>query len=609
MYTEILARGDYLDYPHAGVLNELAFLGRYPTTETNRNRARARWTYYHFLGVDIEKSAGRTQDAAALADTNNPTLNNPNCAVCHQLMDPVAGGFQDYSNDGRYRPDYPGTDALPPSYKYGAAIGAVEYFDITSRAGISQEVVFNETIDTGVRSLVINLTNGQNNPDGGVPRAVAIEHIAVTLDGRILLDLPALDLIGRPDVTLNGTREFQGLLAILNQGNVSISLGELSAGELNVDARIQGSTLNDGIPPTISVSTQVSSPYQEGDTWFRDMREPGFAGQPAPQGESSIQWLGRQIAADPRFATAAVAFWWPALMGSEILEAPEVSTDQSFSEQLAAFEAQQATIQQLGDAFRQGINGGNPYNARDLLTELVMSPWFRASQASAALDDGRKLQLQNAGVRRLLTPEELEAKTRDILGLVWGDFLAVSAQAGLARELTNWRQTFGLYYGDIDSAGITERARQLTPVMLNVARRHAFEVSCPFVVDDMNRPEGTRRLFNGIEREMTPQTHETAIREKLMDWHALLWDEQVSNGDPGLETSYQLLIDLRETRLRDFSGGGLFGTDTEVCLIPNEFWEQPQSVINELIADPEDMMAVWRQMLVYFLSDSAYLHE
>ena len=28
-----------------------------PTTATNRNRARARWTYYHFLGVDIEKSA------------------------------------------------------------------------------------------------------------------------------------------------------------------------------------------------------------------------------------------------------------------------------------------------------------------------------------------------------------------------------------------------------------------------------------------------------------------------------------------------------------------------------------------------------------------------
>ena len=65
------------DYPHAGILNTPAFLRRYPTTATNRNRARSRWTYYHFLGVDIEKSASRTTDPLALADTNNPTLRNP----------------------------------------------------------------------------------------------------------------------------------------------------------------------------------------------------------------------------------------------------------------------------------------------------------------------------------------------------------------------------------------------------------------------------------------------------------------------------------------------------------------------------------------------------
>ena len=49
-------------YPHAGILNTTSFLFRYPSTATNRNRARSRWTYYHFLGVDIEKSASRTTD-------------------------------------------------------------------------------------------------------------------------------------------------------------------------------------------------------------------------------------------------------------------------------------------------------------------------------------------------------------------------------------------------------------------------------------------------------------------------------------------------------------------------------------------------------------------
>ena len=79
------------DYPHAGILNTTSFLNRYPTTATNRNRARARWTYYHFLGLDVEKSASRTTDPIALADTNNPTMHNPACHGVSQR--PRSGGW------------------------------------------------------------------------------------------------------------------------------------------------------------------------------------------------------------------------------------------------------------------------------------------------------------------------------------------------------------------------------------------------------------------------------------------------------------------------------------------------------------------------------------
>jgi len=109
--------GFFENYPHAGVLNTQAFLNRYPTTETNRNRARARWTLYHFLDLDIEKSASRTTDPEALADTDNPTMNNAACTVCHAIHDPVAGVFQNYGNEGRYRSSAGGHDALPRTYK------------------------------------------------------------------------------------------------------------------------------------------------------------------------------------------------------------------------------------------------------------------------------------------------------------------------------------------------------------------------------------------------------------------------------------------------------------------------------------------------------------
>ncbi len=84
-------------YPHAGLLSTFQYLSRYPTTETNRNRLRARMFYLHFLGVDVLELAARGSDAAAAtARFQVPTMQAAECVVCHQSLDPVAGLFQDY---------------------------------------------------------------------------------------------------------------------------------------------------------------------------------------------------------------------------------------------------------------------------------------------------------------------------------------------------------------------------------------------------------------------------------------------------------------------------------------------------------------------------------
>jgi len=107
------------NFPHAGLLSDFGFISRYPTTATNRNRARARWTFYHFLGIDIEKSSQRPTDEASLSDRNNPTMNNQNCTVCHALLDPVAGAFQNWDENNFYRgASHDGSDALDGFYKY-----------------------------------------------------------------------------------------------------------------------------------------------------------------------------------------------------------------------------------------------------------------------------------------------------------------------------------------------------------------------------------------------------------------------------------------------------------------------------------------------------------
>jgi hypothetical protein len=84
-------------YPHAGLLSTFQYLTRYPTTETNRNRLRARMYYQHFLGVDVLELAARVSDAAAVtAKYPIPTMQAAECVVCHKTLDPVAGLFQDY---------------------------------------------------------------------------------------------------------------------------------------------------------------------------------------------------------------------------------------------------------------------------------------------------------------------------------------------------------------------------------------------------------------------------------------------------------------------------------------------------------------------------------
>lgn len=394
----ISSHGDYVSYPHAGILNEPAFLNRYPTTETNRNRARARWAYYHFLGVDIEKSAARTSDPDALADTNNPTMNNASCTVCHITMDPVAASFQNYGNEGLYRNSWGGLDALPQEYK-------------------------------------------------------------------------------------------------------------------NTDL------------------------YQNGDTWFSDVRAPGFNGTFAANDNfynpaSSLQWLASQIVKDERFAQAAIKFWWPALMAEELLEAPEVIGDKNYTAKLAAFDAQNTFINELAKEFKAGINdtaaySGKAFNLKDALTKMLLSPWFRAISASKILTSEQKDQLEGIGSGRLLTPEELEAKTTALIGYAWGE---ATAPWLLSNRYSNLMNRYLIYYGGIDSLGITARARELNTLMANVALTQATSVACGAVVLDVNRmPEPA--LFDHANRLITPVTH-NADQQKV---------EGLNSASPSL---HRLAVDL-----------------------------------------------------------------
>ena len=492
--NNITQHGGFIDVPIVGILSTGAFLDRYPTTDTNRNRARARWTFKHFLGIDIEKSASRTTDPIALADKNNPTMLNPNCTVCHQNLDPVAASFEDWDEKGYYRSGWLGLDSLPATYKY----------------------------------------------------------------------------------------------------------------------------------PPKGQSTQ----YVNGDLWFRDMRPPGLLGSLPNTTTNPLRWLAEEIVKKDEFATAAITFWWPAIMGVDALSAPENMSDVNYQAQLAAFEAQQKDIRTLGQLFKTGNSNVRPFNLRDILVEMMLTPWFASNSVTAKLTDPQESSLSGVGAGRLLTPEELDAKTTNITGVIWGQYPSQNNMQSIWNlyHPDNLLGQYQVTYGGIDSMSVAQRSREMNALMSNVATKLAIEVACEAVLFDFGIPDGSRRLFNGISKNDTPatKTGETIIRAKLADLHGVFWGALDAADSAEVTKSYELLKSIWNNRVTKKTNY-LAGYNDEICLITQDtfslknisawpsnqnFWDAAnQKQRDNLMQDNHQMLVTWKNMLIGFITDYRYLHE
>ena len=530
---------------------------RYPTTATNRNRARARWTYYHFLGVDIEKSASRTTDPVALADTNNPTMHNPACTVCHTVMDPVAGAFQNYGDEGLYKNQWGGVDSLDRFYKEASGEEkAIEAESWEERETLSWPLF----VAAGTQTMRLTYTNHFWDEAVREAGAMNLDRLDVLDDqGRRVasveledVDVPVQSWGGDCATprrnTGTGSGDYLEVWGGYEECALRVEFEVATAGnyiaEVIAWSKGHDERYGDGGYATLGVAVNA---YEQGDTWYRDMRAPGFAGELAPNSDNSLQWLAKEIVADPRFAVATVKFWWPAIMGSEVAEPPAEAGDADFEGQLLAANAQGAEVRRLADGFRQGFNGRARYNLKDLLVEIVLSDWFRADQIFGD-DPVRRIALQDAGAKRLLAPEELARKTAAVTDIQWGrETPARFVHRGQTSALTD---EYRLVYGGIDSDGVTERTREIISVMAGVAKRHAARVSCAIVMRDLFLlPEPERRLLAGIELNVTPGLEFSGSLE--IEAPSQAEKETLSLGGSLAQGSHSVRVSF----LNDYSGG------------------------------------------------------
>ena len=633
------------DYPHAGILNTAAFLFRYPTTATNRNRARSRWTYYHFLGLDIEKSASRTTDPVALADTNNPTMHNPACTVCHEVLDPVAGAFQNYGDEGYYKDKWGGVDSLDDLYRHeGGTALPIRAESWEDRETLSWPL----GLAAGTETVRVVFTNDFYDKETGDDGMIYLDRMRVVDPAGRELVSHEFETLGPPIAPwgpCGGRRHNPATRSedhiVLWNGYAAcayfIDINIPSNGIYNVEIVAWADRHEQYEEDRFAKLAVAVDAYQEGDTWYRDMRAPGFADELALDSDNSVQWLARQIVADERFAEATVKFWWPAIMGSEVAEPPEDEEDADFEALLLAANAQGAEVTRLANGFRRGFPGRSAYNLKDLLVETVLSKWFRADKVDDK-DPVRQVALGDAGARRLLTPEELSRKTGVLTSFEWGRTIGFGCWPECARQPAALNQQYRLLYGGIDSDGITERARDITSVMAGVARRHAVQVSCPVVMRELYLlPDAQRRLFAGIDQSVTPSGGAERIRSKLVELYDKLLGVQVTPHSPDVEAAYRLFADVVENGPR--SKDDWFATydrfrfwecdwwrdlyffegildDVVVEHVEEDGWRWygfEQSRVDQFIdsidwSDPHHAARAWVVVLAYLLMDYRYLY-
>ena len=336
-------------------------------------------------------------------------------------MDPVAGAFQNYGEEGLYKNQWGGVDSLDELYKQSGG----EEREIRAESWEDREALsWPVSLAAGVQTLRVLYTNDYYDPNTGDDGFIYLDRLRVTdARGGVVVSHEFED-VGPPgpppgsQFTCGGTRRNPaGEIDHLQMWNGGLDCAFYFDVEVPRDGIYEVETVawmsgrHDLYEPDGFARLSVAvNPYRPGDTWFRDMRAPGFNGELAPSSDNSVQWLAKQIVTDERFAEATVKFWWPAILGSEVAEPPEDEGDADFEGLLLAANAQGAEVTRLARGFRFGFRGRKAYNLKDLLVEIVLSNWFRA-EALADADPVRQIALRDAGANRLLTPEELAQKT------------------------------------------------------------------------------------------------------------------------------------------------------------------------------------------------------
>jgi hypothetical protein len=319
-------------------------------------------------------------------------------------------------------------------------------------------------------------------------------------------------------------------------------------------------------------------PRKEG--WFTDVFVPGLEGEDLPPSEKwrALQWLGERTARDPRFAIAMIEHVWYILSGRKVLVRPQDIEDPMFAARRRAYQIQRREIETVARKFTAAN-----FNLKVAFKALAESPFYRADGvATAAAHPHRQAELDDLGLVRLLSPEQLERKITVLFGRPWDRL----------------KKQMAILYGGIDSKTVTERIAQPSGAMGAIQRIMANDVACRHVVPDFAASPANRRLFPGIEPDVLPGTPsaDAQIRAAIVHLHRHLLGRQDSLDDPEVDRSFAIFADILAAAN---SATGIDKRATYFC----------GRIDDKRVPDPHYTLRAWRAVVTYLLRQQEFVYE
>lgn len=316
------------------------------------------------------------------------------------------------------------------------------------------------------------------------------------------------------------------------------------------------------------------------DGWYKDMFQAGFEGEDMPPSERwrAPQWLAERTVKDPRFAIAMVEHAYYILFGRKTLQPPDDIDDPHFAARRRAYLAQRKQIESTAREFAD-----SGFNLKTAFRSLIASDFYRVDGLQAvAMNPDRAAELDDIGIVRLLSPEQLERKLKAIFGKEWGRLDGETK----------------ILYGGIDSISITERNADPSGAMGAIQRILANDVACYHVARDFRRETAERLLFSSIEPSVVPgdDMSNQRIRQTIISLHQRLLGQDLVADDPEIERTFQLFTGI----IADANAQGRFEPrETYFCGGREEFRTE----------DPLYTIRAWRGVVTYLLRQHSFLYE